>query len=344
MLKKLQARRAIDPCLPFQIDLSSMVDEEIDERSVSRTLVHLETCSGCRDFLQSVRGGVVVHRQLADPERLARVLSMLENTKLFPSGDTKTHLRRLAAVYFQLGKAYVMLALDKKFQFRLLNEPVAIPDYKMRGRHFVERMLHARSGEGVFRGYDWVKARYLLNGRLDCDGENLEKGKLLLDESIVVRPRFAEPRLFLALYHRALGQEQESVTQLEWVMGNAAKTVTRVSAAVQLGVLCGNREEFRQALRYARWALRQRIEDPAQAKHVFFVASYNAAIYYAQMGELRRSLQYFRELVAKTPEKATDAGNLLRGSKQMMAIITGSAPYRQELESISPELSGLLSN
>lgn len=338
MLKKLQMRRPIDPCLPFQIDLSSMVDEEIDERSVSRTLVHLETCSGCREFLQSVRGGVVVHRQLADPARLERVLQMLEATRVFPVADTKSHLRRLAAIYFQLGKAYLMFSLDKKFQCRLLDEPVTIPDYKVRGRHFVEKVLHARSGEGIFRGYDWVKARYLLNGRLENDADNLEKGKLLLDESLVVRPRFAEPRLFLALYHRALGQEAQSVEHLEWVLANGQKTFTRASAAVQLGVLHGVKEEFHKALEYSHWVLRQQFEDSGEAKHAFFVASYNTAIYYAQMGDFERSIEYFRALVAKQPERANDAGMLLRDCPIMRKIVAESAGFRQKLESVSPSL------
>lgn len=338
MLKKLETRRPIDPCLPFQIDLSSMVDEEIDERSVSRTLVHIETCSGCRDFLQSVRGGVVVHRQLADPERLERVLAMLEETRVFPAGDTKSHLRRLAAIYFQLGKAYLMLVLDKKFQCRLLDEPVTIPEYKVRGRHFVEKVIHGRTGEGIFRSYDWIKARYLLNGRLDSDGENLEKGKLLLDEALVVRPRFAEPRLFLALYHRALGQEDKSIEQLEWVLANGQKQYTRASAAVQLGVLHGINEDFHKALEYSLWVLRQRIDDSGEANHLFFIASYNSAVYYAQLGEYGKSLEHFAALVSRLPEKAADAGSLLRGSDIMRRLLSGAPAFRQKLESLHPSL------
>src|SRR6185295_5316578 len=113
---------------------------------------------------------------------------------VFPGGDARRHLRRLAVIYFRLGKAYLLLVLDKKYQTRLLEEPIAIQNYKVESRHFVEGMIHDRKEDSAFRGYDWVKARYLLNGRLDRDGENLDKGRMLLEESLVVRPRFAEPR------------------------------------------------------------------------------------------------------------------------------------------------------
>ncbi|MFN9704184.1 MAG: zf-HC2 domain-containing protein, partial [Planctomycetota bacterium] len=60
------------PCLQIQVDLSAMVDGELDAAGVRRVLVHADLCATCRAFPDGVRAQVRVHRAVAaaPPRRL----------------------------------------------------------------------------------------------------------------------------------------------------------------------------------------------------------------------------------------------------------------------------------
>ncbi|MCB1632358.1 MAG: zf-HC2 domain-containing protein [Pseudomonadales bacterium] len=59
------ADRGNDPCLQIQVDLSAMLDGELDPASVRRVMVHSDVCAGCRSFLRGIRDQVRMHRSLA---------------------------------------------------------------------------------------------------------------------------------------------------------------------------------------------------------------------------------------------------------------------------------------
>src|SRR5688572_24178238 len=44
-----------DPCLPIQVDLSCMIDGELDPAAIRRVLVHAEVCASCGSFLRAIR-------------------------------------------------------------------------------------------------------------------------------------------------------------------------------------------------------------------------------------------------------------------------------------------------
>ena len=58
-------------CDPFQLDLSGLIDGELDEAAASRAMLHLESCADCRSFFDETRRCVRLHRDMADPDRLA---------------------------------------------------------------------------------------------------------------------------------------------------------------------------------------------------------------------------------------------------------------------------------
>lgn len=53
-----------DPCLQIQVDLSAMLDGELEKASVRRVLVHADLCPSCRMFLQAIRTHVQAHADL----------------------------------------------------------------------------------------------------------------------------------------------------------------------------------------------------------------------------------------------------------------------------------------
>src|SRR5688572_10661617 len=63
-----------DVCTNFQMDLSCLVDGELDEAAAGRVMLHLEECDVCRDFFEDTRDCLRLHFDVADPDRLlARV-------------------------------------------------------------------------------------------------------------------------------------------------------------------------------------------------------------------------------------------------------------------------------
>ncbi|MFK7738881.1 MAG: hypothetical protein AB8H80_01060 [Planctomycetota bacterium] len=58
-------RRGTDPCMQIQVDLSAMLDGELDPAGVRRVTVHSDVCPQCREFLVGIREQVGLHRHLA---------------------------------------------------------------------------------------------------------------------------------------------------------------------------------------------------------------------------------------------------------------------------------------
>ena len=60
----LPTEPATDPCMQIQIDLSAMLDGELDQSSVRRVLVHADVCPPCSVFLQGIRSQARAHLDL----------------------------------------------------------------------------------------------------------------------------------------------------------------------------------------------------------------------------------------------------------------------------------------
>ena len=75
-----------DVCVQFQLDLSCLVDGELDEVAAGRAIGHLEGCSVCREFFEDTRNQVRAHRDLGDPEAIAARYSTLLGRSLLVLG------------------------------------------------------------------------------------------------------------------------------------------------------------------------------------------------------------------------------------------------------------------
>ena len=115
----------------FQLDLSCMLDGELDESAAARTMLHIEECDACRSFFEDVRTQLRIHRDVGDPSRLLARVAMLTGTlelspeRMREEAETADLVHRLATVFYQLGKAYVLAATDPDFRTRVFE--AAIP-------------------------------------------------------------------------------------------------------------------------------------------------------------------------------------------------------------------------
>ncbi len=325
-------------CQAFQIDLSSLVDRELEESAAGRVLLHLEHCPNCREFFSALRQQAKVHRELSEPGKISELLETMQASGFFPVADEKTSLRRLAAVLFQLGKAYTMLVLDKKYQFRLIREPISIAHAKDRGKELVERVLLEEGSAELAQQYDWQRARELFGQWADSPSSSIGKAQSLLEESLSLKPNFAQAKLFLALVYRYQGKLEETYTLLQWVLRNAGKLNSRSTAAIQLGTLSAESDQFSQALRYSRWVLQRKLSSTRATERIQFSALYNSAFYYAQMGQHRRAVEYMSLLISRFPKAAVEVRQYIRGDQIFLNLVQENPGFARQLEGISPAL------
>ena len=121
----------------FQLDLSCMLDGELDEAAAGRTMLHIEECPTCRAFFEDIRSQVRLHQDMADPDRLmSRVATLTGSTILSHAKDETDAIdlvHRLATVFYQLGKSYVLAAIDPDFRTRVFEEAVPVDQTQSHG-------------------------------------------------------------------------------------------------------------------------------------------------------------------------------------------------------------------
>ena len=320
-------------CAQFQLDLSCLVDGELDEVAGARAIAHLEDCEVCRTFFDDVRDQVRAHRELAQPEGLLARYSALMGGEGLAELEAAGLVQRLATVFYQLGKAYVLAGADPGFKVRVFEKAAQVASLQTRGRGFVDGVL--ASGRATIGGIDWNEARHLLNGRLERIESPLEKGRRLLEEAVASDPGHEEARIYLAWLDAHEGKRIRAARMLRQVFRSSVSDANRAHAAVQLGKLLAEEGETRKALACNRWIVSSGLAD---ADPRFFFARYNLGIYYAALRRSERCLQAFRELLDRHPERAEEvAGFFLRAAKTR-ALIDRQPGLAEALFRTCPEL------
>jgi hypothetical protein len=138
---------AADVCERFQLDLSCLVDGEIDEPAAARAMVHLESATSCREFFDDTRNCVRLHRDVADPARLLARISSLTGRSIYGRASSIELVHKLATIFYQLGKAYVLAGTDPDYlRTHVFEAAVEVEPYQADGKRFVDGVIE--KGEG----------------------------------------------------------------------------------------------------------------------------------------------------------------------------------------------------
>ena len=321
-------------CLTFQADLSALVDGELDRSHAVRAVAHLEVCSGCHDFLDDIREMARMHRDITDPDALITRFSALTGQELLHRAESAELSSRLATIFYQLGKAYVLAATDATYRNEVFEPAVRVEREKTRGRGFVDGVI--ASGRGLDADVDWNEARHSLNGRLTRIEGPLEKGKRLLEESLSVDPDLSEARLYRAYVHAHEGRRMRAAEDLRYVFDTAMDEVNRGHAAMQLGKLYGAEGDDRRALVCFRWVTMSGLAD---IEPRFFLAHYNSAVCYVELGSAERALATLRRLLDSFPNKADQVAEALSQSTPKLQAKMAALPgFAEGLIETCPEL------
>lgn len=324
-----------DVCEHFQLDLSCLVDGELDESAAARALVHLEECGSCRSFLEDTRRCVRLHRDVADPARLLAHISSLTGSALYAQASSFELVHKLATIFYQLGKAYVLAGTRPDWLRTHVFEPaVEVDPIQLDGQRFIDGVLSDGSADSV-SDIDWGHARSMLNGRLKEIASPLEKGRRLLDEAVAADPSHEEARLYLAYLHAQEGKRLQAAREFGEVFESAMAESNRGHAAVQLGQLYVAEGDHRRALTYFRWVAMAGLE--ARDERFFFVL-FNIGVMYAQMRDPRRSVDYFRTLLDRHPQRREAVLQLFTAAKGLHQAIDEQPGFGERLVAACPEL------
>jgi tetratricopeptide (TPR) repeat protein len=322
-------------CDHFQMDLSSLVDGELDEAAASRAMLHLEACEACREFFDETRHCLRLHRDMADPDRLVARVVTLTGGDIADAARGFELVHRLASIFYQLGKAYVLASLDIDHRTRVFEEAVPVEPTQTQGRGFVDGVL--LSGAESAGGVDWQGARGLLNGRLKTIESPREKGRKLLLEALEADPSHEEARIYLAFLAAEEGRTLQAAEEYRNVFRTAIDERNRGHAAVQLGRLHAAEGNHRRALACFRWV---RISGLARREERFFFVDFNIGVQRACLGDRRASLNSFRALIDRNPGRLTEIVHLFAQSKGLRAAIEAQAGFAEDLLGTCPELFG----
>lgn len=320
-------------CDHFQLDLSCLVDGELEEVAATRAMLHLESCGACRDFFEDTRTCLQLNKDMSDPDRLFARIATLTGTDLEAEVLGIDLVSRLATIFYQLGKAYLLTAVDEGFRDRVFEQALPLETTRTRGRGFVDGVL--TSGQDEAGGVDWRHARGVLNGRLDRIESPMEKARRLLSEAIDADPSHEEARLYLAYLHKKEGKRVLAAQEYRRLFRSAIEENNRGHAAIQLGILNADEGSYRKAIACFRWITMSGLADRDGR---FYVARFNIGMDWALAGNMRRSLAAFRELLDHHPDRLGEVSGLFASSPRLRAEIESQDGFPEELLATCPEL------
>lgn len=320
-------------CEHFQMDLSCLVDGELDEAAAARAMMHLESCTECRDFLSETRNCVSAHRDMADPDRLVARLSALTGSDLAEEARGIELVSRLASVLYQLGKAYVLAGTRVDHRTRVFEDAVPVEPTQTTGRGFVDGVL--LSGQDRAGGVDWAGARGLLNGQLKRIESPIEKGRKLLTEALEADPSHEEARIYLAFLHGWEGKTLRAAQEYRTVFRTAIDERNRGHAAVQLGRLHAAEGDHRKSLVCFRWV---GVSGLSARDDRFFYVDFNLGVQYARLGQRPRSLAAFRKLIDRNPGRVPEIADLFAQSDGLRKMVESDPSFAESLVATCPEL------
>ena len=321
------------PCLQIQMDLSAMLDGELEPGSVRRVMVHSDVCPTCRKFLEGIRRQLRAHRALATAGILSHDgagsevdcdAEMLE--------QLMQNRRQLARILYELGRAYVLMGISPSFSREVAQEPVPIPDMHARGQVLLDEVARQSAGEV---GVEWVRAKELFGGsELLSPGDNLKKGKHLLSEAVDLRPEFHEARIYLGHAHHVSEERDAARQQFRAVLDSTSDLITRAFALENLGNV--DLEEGHPAASIPYFL--QLVESGVVAVEPrFFTTYFNLALAFGLLQEFGECGSWLTKLHSEFPHKRRLVGIELRDRAQFARKVKAHPEVEAEFVAAFPE-------
>ena len=290
--------RDADLCQQIQVDLSAMLDGELDPAGVRRVTMHSDACPACRQFFEGIRRQAGLHRRLAVRQQGGP--ADMEQRRQHPRdeawrADLARDQRTLGRVLYELGRNFVLLGLSPEFSRFVAEEPMPQPAAAARGRALIDEI--ADSGRDAT---EWVPAKELFDGGLRTPEENLARGQRLLSECLALDSTRDDARIYLGLVHYARGQRALARKQFQLVLSRGEDPVMCAYAQLHTSNILLDEGDPRAAIS----ALRQVVESGAlEPEPQFAYALFNLALAYGLEADFERSARWFCRLHEEAPQR-----------------------------------------
>src|SRR5262245_2064478 len=295
-----------DPCLQIQVDLSAMLDGELDAPSVRRVMVHSDVCPSCREFLDGIRSQVRLHRKIAAVAIVEEPVLAAAGAEAAAAGTAGLrqqltgNRRKLSKILYELGRCFVLMGLSPDFSKEVAKEPMPVPDMAMKGRNLLDEVARSSAGARSDLGAEWVSAKDLFDGQLRSPDENLSKGQRLLSECLALDPECYEARIYLGLVHHVRGQRAIARKQFQMVLSASSDRRVRGFALLNLGNIHLDEGDLDGAV----GLLLQLVESGVVREQPSLGTAYfNLGLAYGMTARFQECLEWFRRMEAELPHK-----------------------------------------
>lgn len=312
-----------DLCLQIQVDLSAMVDGELEAASVRRATAHVDACSACRAFLEGIQRQAGLHRRLAAanaaggaaaPRRPAAQGGVLR-------GELTRRRAELARDLYERGRSAVLMGLSPDPVGHCKDVATPAPEASRRDRRPSDEP--ARAGEAVG---DWDAMMQLLDAPLQTPEEHLARGQRLLSECLALEEANDGARIYLGLVHQARGQRALARKQLQRVVARSRDVTMRCFAQFNLSSICLDEGDCESAIRL----LLELVASGAVERDERWKAAWlNLGLAYGLRGEFEESARWFRRLHEDGPGQRSSVARGLSRRSGFLHLVRAHPQARQ---------------
>lgn len=309
-----------EPCLPIQVDLSAMLDGELDPASVRRVMVHSDVCPSCKSFLRGIRSQLRAHQDLA---------SMLSDEAVVcDRRGGPADLRRklienrdqLARILYELGRGFVLMGMSPRFSRVVAREPVPIPDLCLRGRNLLDEVDRIAAGRPAA---EWVRAKRLFDAEPQrSPAENMAKGMRLLREALLLRADFHEARIYVGHALTVIRELDGARAEFASVLAASGDKLIRAFALENLGIAYMEESRYGEAIPHFEALVDSGV---ITSEPRFFTCYFNLAVSHGLLRHFEDCGRWFGRLHAEFPHKRRQVGIELK-SRTRFAQVLHSRP------------------
>ncbi len=335
------------PCTEFEISVHGYVDGELAQPDVKSLLVHIELCDGCRGAVDSLRQQIRMHQGASDLEKIDAPLGGFEKDSFFARLSDRlveSNLARVAALLYELGKAYYLAGNDSKLMMFLHRKAVALERAGAEGRRLVKETidLAARATSvprrttqslkrtsQLFRGRDGARNSKSTRIGVRSGRTALDNARHFLEECLILAEDHAAARLYLGAYFVRIDRPEEAIAEYQKILAlPKLDKLLRVMTLQSLGNAYGYRCDYGKAVEcFEQIRTLGHVENDPK----FFTIHLSLAMFYAKLERFDRSAAAFGELLTRFPNKLAEVRATLEHAEVFRTLLRSRTRFRNEL-------------